>query len=135
MSSERLQSFIKRVFFNRTAQFFVGAQWILLILALVSTYNKFGTFSGFTGHILNEPILVSIFLLLNLPALFMMLAALFLLLGILSIIPNRWLGDFSLSISEEYTVIHFVIIFVLCLSLQWALIGYGIDKFFQRKVR
>lgn len=133
MSIESLQNFIKRVFFNRTAQFFVGAQWILLILALISRYNKFGTLSGFTGHIHDEPILVSIFLILNLPALFIMLAALLLLLGVLSILPNQWLDDFSLNISEKYTAIPFVIIFILCLSLQWALIGYGIHKLFHRK--
>lgn len=135
MLIKNLQSFVKKVFLNRTAQFFVGAQWILLILALVSRYNKFGTFSDFTGHVSNEPILVGFFLIINLPALFMILIVLIFLLGILYIIPDKWLDAFSPSINEQYIAIPLFIIFVLCLSLQWALIGYVIHKLFQRKAK
>lgn len=141
MLFKNLYSFIKRIFFNRTAQFFVGTQWILLVLAIVSRYNNLGTLSGFTGHIYHEPILVSILAIINLPALFLMLIVLFLLMGILSLLfgllslvsAQCCFNDLFSNIRDEYTAIPFVIIFLLCVSFQWALIGYGVDQLFKRK--
>lgn len=141
-----LRNFIKRVFSNRTAQFFVGAQWLLLILTVVVRYNKMGTLSDFDGHILNEPILVGIFTVINLPALFLMSIVFSLLIGVVwgisLIIPKQLLDGSSLNTipehGEEYAAIVFLIIFLVCLSLQWALIGYGVDKsikFFQPKAK
>lgn len=117
-------SWIKEVFSNKIAIIFVVGHLAFVTLVLIDTYIKDGTLSEITGHIYGQRLLVNILTVINLPVAF---------LSLFISVPLVWflnlLGGESLGVVVIYSVTLF------CINFQWALIGYGIDKLFQRKVK
>lgn len=117
-------SFIKKVFSNRVALMFVAGHSALVVLALVDTYTKYGTLSDITGHTNSQTFLITFLMIINLPAL---------LISLLVGLPLGWV--FVFIGSDLLGLILLLFICLLCINLQWALTGYGIDRFFQSRVR
>ncbi len=117
-------SFIKKVFSNRIAIIFVVGHLALVTLALVDTYIKDGTLLQITKYIYDQTLLVTVLMAIDMPFIFLSLFISVPLGVIFSSLVNESLG---------FIVIFSVTLF--CVSFQWALIGYGIDKLFQRRVK
>ena len=110
-----LLNFFRRVFTSRTAYLFFFAHWILFAVAI---YQRGGFIYPF--HSEYEPLLVNILIIINLPAIFLIV-----IIGlVLSVLPQSVLSQF-----EE---LKYLICF-LPISLQWLIIGYGIEKLIKRR--
>ena len=119
-----LLPFIKKIFSNKAALLFIVGHLVLVILALIDTYIKYGTLSEITGHTDRQTYFITFLMIVNLPVL------------LVSTLIGFFFGWIFTSIGMDFIgILLFFVIFIFFINFQWALIGYGIDKLFQRKVK
>lgn len=108
--------FIKRIAVNRTAHFLVAIHWILFVYA----YSDVVTHPIF--HLENESLLFKALIYLDLPAL--------IVTGV--ILPPTYYEGSSLT---GYSLVSWIgyAVAIICISFQWALIGYILEKVIRQK--
>lgn len=116
----RLLRFFRRVFTSRLALALVFLNLVLCVYALINR-------PPVDVDIAYESWLFIILTILNLPSLFFSLVPTFLFAYIFISLgytnpPNKFVQDWLP-----------ILFFFICASFQWALIGYGIDEFLERR--
>lgn len=116
----RLLRFFQKVFTSRIALAVGVLHLILCIYALTDR-------PPVIVDIAYESWLFIVLTILDLPSIFFSLVPWFLFAGILRSLgfanpPNKFVQDWMP-----------ILIFIICASIQWSLIGYGIEKFWERR--
>lgn len=119
--------FIKLLATSRTVQIVVVVHWLLLIVALIQKggIDLEPTLSTIRAP---EPFLFQILFLLNLPAIFVALVPPIIFGFLANLLPSSALLMFN--DWQSYVLLY--LLFIICISFQWALIGYLIEKMLRR---
>lgn len=129
-----LLNFSKEVIKSRIAQLFFLIHWILFVIAV---YQR-GDTTLTNYHFAFEPLLVQILTIINLPAFSFGIALCLVLMFTIGTVFESILKMFGLEMEQIEKIVNsfstslIILCMFLSVSLQWILVGYGLEKLIKR---